>query len=173
LRFGITQEEIWRNIKFDRALIDFVLDSMIQRQQIKKMNDRYSLISFHVQLTVDQTRAVEKVNQTMEKSPFSPPDLKMLSDGLGIELLNYLLSSGSLIKVNEEIAFRKKECDAMLAFVRQTIEKNGTLTVSEFRDAFGSSRKYALAFLEYLDSSGVTVREGDFRRLKNANIRPA
>jgi selenocysteine-specific elongation factor len=38
--------------------------------------------------------------------------------------------------------------------------------VAEFRDHFNSSRKYALAFLEHLDTSGVTVREGDFRRLK-------
>jgi len=29
-----------------------------------------------------------------------------------------------------------------------------------------TSRKYALAFLEHLDELGVTVREGDTRRIK-------
>jgi selenocysteine-specific elongation factor len=39
------------------------------------------------------------------------------------------------------------------------------LTVAEFRDRFNTSRRYALAFLEYLDVIGVTLREGDNRRL--------
>jgi selenocysteine-specific elongation factor len=39
--------------------------------------------------------------------------------------------------------------------------------VAQFRDRFNTSRRYALAFLEHLDSIGVTLREGDLRRLKN------
>jgi selenocysteine-specific elongation factor len=41
------------------------------------------------------------------------------------------------------------------------------LTVAQFRDMFDTSRRYALAFLEHLDSTGVTQRDGDLRRLKN------
>ncbi len=54
----------------------------------------------------------------------------------------------------------------MMEFVRSHLKSHPTLTVAEFRDHFKSSRKYALAFLEHLDAIGVTVREGDFRRLK-------
>lgn len=173
LRPGMTQEEIWRNLKFDKSLINVIIDLMVQRQLIKKIEDRFSLGSFHIELTADQIRTVKNTDHILDQSPYAPPDLKILSDGLGIELFNYLLSTGSFIKVHEEIVFRKKEYDSMLAFVYKTIEKSGTLTVSEFRDAFGSSRKYTLAFLEFLDKSGITVREGDFRRLKNANTKPA
>ena len=42
-----------------------------------------------------------------------------------------------------------------------------TLTVSQLRDRLKSSRKYILAFLEYLDTIGITIRDGDFRRLKH------
>jgi hypothetical protein len=34
------------------------------------------------------------------------------------------------------------------------------------RDTFNTSRKYAQALLEHLDSIGETVREGDFRKLR-------
>jgi selenocysteine-specific elongation factor len=172
LRPGIPREELWRNPKFDKIMINSVLDIMVQRQLIKEIDNQFSLVSFHIELTADQVKEVENTCNILDQSPYSPPDLKVLSDSMGNELFNYLLFSGSFIKVNEEIAFRKKEYDSMLAFVYRTIEKNGTLTVSEFRDAFGSSRKYALAFLEFLDRSGITVREGDFRRLKNANTKP-
>jgi selenocysteine-specific elongation factor len=34
------------------------------------------------------------------------------------------------------------------------------------RDRFKTSRRYALAFLEHLDATGITIREGDVRRLR-------
>jgi selenocysteine-specific elongation factor len=37
--------------------------------------------------------------------------------------------------------------------------------VAEFRDLLKTSRKYALPFLEYLDSKRVTLRTGDVRKL--------
>jgi selenocysteine-specific elongation factor len=39
------------------------------------------------------------------------------------------------------------------------------MTVGEFRDILGTSRKYALPFLEYLDSNKVTLRVGEVRKL--------
>jgi selenocysteine-specific elongation factor len=55
----------------------------------------------------------------------------------------------------------------MLDRVTITIQDKGAITVAEFRDSFNTSRKYALAFLEYLDRTGITVREGDNRRLRS------
>jgi selenocysteine-specific elongation factor len=37
------------------------------------------------------------------------------------------------------------------------------ITVSAFREALGTSRKFALPLLAYLDRIGVTRREGDLR----------
>jgi selenocysteine-specific elongation factor len=49
--------------------------------------------------------------------------------------------------------------------VKNYLLENGTLTLSEFRDHFQTSRKYAVAALEYLDEKGVTKRKGDARVL--------
>ena len=38
--------------------------------------------------------------------------------------------------------------------------------MAEARDLFNTSRKYILPLMEHLDAIGVTVRDGDFRRLK-------
>jgi selenocysteine-specific elongation factor len=46
------------------------------------------------------------------------------------------------------------------------LDAHGSLTLAEFRDHFGTSRKYAAAFLEFLDDKGVTLRKGDIRVLK-------
>ena len=43
--------------------------------------------------------------------------------------------------------------------------KKKEMTVGEFRDILGTSRKFALPFLEYLDSNRITIRVGDVRKL--------
>ena len=38
------------------------------------------------------------------------------------------------------------------------------LTLAQFRDMLGTSRKYALAVLEYYDKNKILKKEGDLRR---------
>jgi selenocysteine-specific elongation factor len=54
----------------------------------------------------------------------------------------------------------------MTARIQETLRQNGKISLAEVRDLFNTSRKYAQALLEHLDALGVTVRDGDFRRLK-------
>ena len=45
------------------------------------------------------------------------------------------------------------------------IQAQGGATVAQVRESLGSSRKYVVPFLEYLDRVGVTRRKGDLRVL--------
>ena len=47
------------------------------------------------------------------------------------------------------------------AFARE----HGQITLAQFRDMIGASRKYALALLEYFDRQGITRMENDARVL--------
>ena len=55
---------------------------------------------------------------------------------------------------------------ALLVAVREIIRQEGSVTVAQVRDRFNTSRKYALALLEYLDNIRVTRRVGDARVLR-------
>ena len=46
------------------------------------------------------------------------------------------------------------------------MEAAGQLTLAEARDLLGTSRRYAQALLEHMDSEGMTLRVGDARRLR-------
>ena len=50
--------------------------------------------------------------------------------------------------------------------VQEMLLQKEKITLAEVRDLLGTSRKYAQALLEHLDAISVTVRDGDFRRLK-------
>ena len=56
--------------------------------------------------------------------------------------------------------------DSMVAKVHAVLVQKEKITLAEVRDLFTTSRKYAQALLEHIDSSGLTIRDGDFRKLR-------
>ena len=55
---------------------------------------------------------------------------------------------------------------SMLKTIEETLQAKGQISLAEVRDLFDTSRKYSQALLEHLDAIGVTVRAGDFRKLR-------
>jgi selenocysteine-specific elongation factor len=80
-------------------------------------------------------------------------------------MIEVLLGEGTLIRLGEEIFFHKDTLQELAELVRQTIRERGSLSVGEFRDLTGSSRKFVVPVLEYFDRIGLTRRTGDVRVL--------
>jgi selenocysteine-specific elongation factor len=51
----------------------------------------------------------------------------------------------------------------MRRLILETIDRKGEVNVAAMRDLFGTTRKYAIPFLEHLDAEKVTKRVGDVR----------
>jgi selenocysteine-specific elongation factor len=50
---------------------------------------------------------------------------------------------------------------------------DNAFSLAQLRDQLGTSRKFAQALLEHLDSERVTIRRGDVHVLRGAERRPA
>ena len=70
------------------------------------------------------------------------------------------------MRLSEDVLLLRETFDEMVARVKAYIGKNGSMTVAQVRDEFNTSRKYALALMEYLDNEKVTRRVGDQRVLR-------
>ena len=70
------------------------------------------------------------------------------------------------MKVAENIVFVASAYDEMIERIKGHIKSQGKITVAEVRDLFQTSRKYALAVMEYLDEQKITRRVGDERVLR-------
>ena len=81
-----------------------------------------------------------------------------------------MIVDGILVEVAPDVVFRREDFQMMIAEIRKMIKQQGPITAAEVRDHFKTSRKYSLALLEYLDSIGVTIREGDYRYLKDKKM---
>jgi selenocysteine-specific elongation factor len=109
---------------------------------------------------------VDNLLDRFAKSPYAPPTIKESKKAVGEEVYFALVDMEDLLPVSSEVAFRKTDFDAMVTDIRDLIESNGSITVVQVRDHFNTTRRYVLAFLEYLDSQSITKRAGDARVLK-------
>ena len=85
---------------------------------------------------------------------------------MGAEVLAALIDLGRLIKLSDEVLLLVETYRSGVDEIRAYLIEHKTITVAQVRDLFNTSRKYALALVEYLDAQGVTKRLGDERTLR-------
>jgi selenocysteine-specific elongation factor len=98
----------------------------------------------------------------ISSDPGQPPTVKDLaSQGIGRDAIDAAVRAGLVVRVAPELVFLPTVIAQAEAIV--TAAGDAGITVSAFREALGTSRKYALPILESFDQRGVTRREGDLR----------
>ncbi|MEI2618956.1 MAG: SelB C-terminal domain-containing protein [Thermomicrobiales bacterium] len=70
---------------------------------------------------------------------------------------------GQVVRIADGVVYGVDELAQIERQVREIIDERESITLAEFRDVFGTSRKYAQAVLEYFDQQRVTRRVGDAR----------
>lgn len=78
-------------------------------------------------------------------------------------VLSKLISEKIIFKAVDDLFFHKKAIISAFRIMKGLIDRNGQAKLSEYRDAVGTSRKYAQAMLELLDAWGLTRRVGETR----------
>ncbi len=77
-----------------------------------------------------------------------------------------LLFEGDIVQLTSNIVISKECFTEALSTVEQLYSETNTISLPEFRDALGISRKPAQVLLEAFDARGITCRMGDKRCLK-------
>jgi selenocysteine-specific elongation factor len=90
-----------------------------------------------------------------------------LADAAGLELgeaaerLRSLERAGLAVRVARNLHFAPGALAELCEHVLRLCERDGAVTLAGVRDELGTSRRYAQAVLEHLDSEKLTVRRGD------------
>ena len=165
LRSGMPREELKSKMGLDGRTYAAVLGKAIALGVVRDQAARLALPRFTVELSPAQSEGSAELLKQFAAEPTSPPSVKQAIDAVGGELLAHLLEEGMLVQLSSDVLLEGTAYRDMTEEVKKAISAGGRITVAEVRDMFGTSRKYALALMEHLDAIGVTVREGDERRL--------
>jgi selenocysteine-specific elongation factor len=165
LKFGMSREELKSRTKLDSAVFTLFIKELVDRGEIGEIGSRVAIGDYQPVLSDRQEKEIGQLMLEFDQSPYSPPSTKDCIAFVGEEVFNYLVESSTLVQVSTDVVFRKSDYEIMMESIRAKLIDGDTITVAEVRDLFGTSRKYALALMEHLDSIGITVRQGDVRRL--------
>jgi selenocysteine-specific elongation factor len=166
LRRGMPREELKSRLKLTARVFQALLRKLTGEQSIAQAGTSVCLPSHAVKFDATQQVKVEALLRKFSANPFSPPSMKESQAEAGEEVVGALVELGELLPVSQDIVFRRSDYDVMVAKIKAALAQGGQLSLAEVRDLFKTSRKYAQALLEHLDSTGLTVRSGDYRRLR-------
>lgn len=166
LRRGMPREELKSRIKLMPRPFNLILSKLGAEGLIIEEQKWAALPGHQVLFSPFQQTKVDQLMRVFIASPGSPPSVKECVAEVGEEIFNILRASGDLICVSDDVVFRSSDFQTYEAMVRNAIQKKGRITLAEVRDLLSTSRKYVQPLLEYMDSLGITIRDGDFRKLK-------
>jgi selenocysteine-specific elongation factor len=127
--------------------------------------------SHRATLPVEIQPVEKRIREALNGQPFDPPSRKALeSDPQARQVVRFLIENGDLTELALDVVLLRESFDRMKSQVLQFISKNGPSTVSQLRQALGSSRRVVVPLLERLDRDGVTRRAADKRMLGRSRL---
>jgi len=110
--------------------------------------------------------AEKRIREALLRQPFDPPSRKALeADPQARQVVRFLIESGDVTALSLDVLLLRENFGRMKSQVTEFISQNGPATVSQLRQALGSSRRVMVPLLERLDRDGVTQRVADKRTL--------
>ena len=85
--------------------------------------------------------------------------------------LRLLLKRGEAVDLGGGLIASRRTADRILEGIKTVCREDGEISLSGLRDRLGTSRRFAQAWLEFSDASGVTSRTGDVRVLTRRHRR--
>jgi selenocysteine-specific elongation factor len=121
-----------------------------------------------------ERRAAAELNRTavevlalLRRDGTVPRSPRGIAEALGAEktavdaALGALTEAGHIERAGRDVYFATEALERLRSTALGLAEETGELTLPGLRNALGTSRKFAQAVLEDLDSRGATVRHGD------------
>lgn len=173
LKAGMSKEELKSKVMENaRQKISDEIFDYLQKEKMLKLEGQYvSLWDFNVVYTKEQENIKNFIIDEYLKNKFNPPKYAEIipklknPEKVATQVYNALIDSGELVKVEQDIVFSKVSYDEAVNMLKNYLTENKYIQLGEFRDLLGTSRKYAMALLDYFDQLKITKRIEDKRIL--------
>jgi selenocysteine-specific elongation factor len=145
----------------ESLLADLVRGDFVRKGSVIARTSHRPTLPVHLQ-PVEQ-----RIREALTAQSFDPPSRKAIeSDPRARQVVRFLIENGDVTELALDVLLLRESFERMKSQVAEFISKNGPATVSQLRQALGSSRRVMVPLLERLDRDAVTTRAGDKRRLR-------
>lgn len=171
LKAGMPKEELKTKTigNIGQKISDSLFDYLQEEKTIKLLGKSVSLWDFKATLTKEQEEIRDLIMKEYNSLKYNPPRYNEIKTKLKypekniIQVYDMLIDSGELIRIDQDIVFSKSAYEDSVEVLRSYCEINKSIQLGEFRDLLKTSRKYAIALLDYFDQQKITKRIEDRR----------
>ncbi|MBV8374917.1 MAG: selenocysteine-specific translation elongation factor [Candidatus Eremiobacteraeota bacterium] len=172
---GVTSIALARALNVSEQLLVRVLAVFAEEGRLSVRSGFYAATDFSPSLTHEQRTFFERLVRANDGKSFVPAvfeetaaTVKKAGPKGAVKAFETLLARGGLVKVGDYL-YRGSQIAGIRARLEAYFREHDRMTAAEFRDLLGTSRKFAVPLLEWLDARGITLRSGDHRMLRKRN----
>ena len=171
---GISLEQLRERLPIDRPVLDHLLAHMKADGQLQEHNGLWASPDHTAVFSGADAEHVEAIETLFREAKFRPPGIEEICDRIAIErsevqrLLKILLEHERLVRVEGDILFHREAVAAARETLVEFIRKEGCLESVKFKYLLDTSRRFAIPLLDYLDTLGITRRDGHTRYLRDS-----
>jgi selenocysteine-specific elongation factor len=153
-----------------------ILDALRRDGQLEQDGPWFRLPGHRVSLSPQDETVWRGARPLIEADRFRPPrtveiaQVLKLPEAVTRATLKRLVRMGRLVEIAPDHFFLRETVAEMAAIAADTVDQSGVLTAASFRDRLNNGRKVAIQILEYFDKIGVTIRQGDMRRVRRDRL---
>lgn len=150
-----------------------LLDDFVARGRLKEVDGTLALAEFSVKTDSELEQLFREMENAYRQGGFSPPATDELlgrfsKNRKAGQAFSALLDKGILVRLEPQICMHHQFVEQAWEIVRQIFAEEKGVVLGPFRDRLGTSRKFAVAILEYFDRQKRTRKTGDIRIIEKA-----
>lgn len=176
ISIGFPKKEVLRELHADRLVVEKAFESLAGEGIVSTCDAGMRLAKRIPELTPRQTRTAERIEAVFLENPFLTPRADQLPEILGMPaplikpVMAHLLQKGVLVDCGENIVFHRDHVRTARDRMVEYVGANKQIEPGAFRDLLGTTRKYSIPLLEHFDRTGVTIRKGNARVLRQGHV---
>ena len=160
-KLGIPKNELVKILNVPPKTTDIVLNTVSKSGEIIVENDYIRLSCHTPKLSRNAESEAELFLSMLKEKKYSPSTNSVPST----EITEYLTATGKIIRINDQLFYEANTYEIMLSEFVGFLKKHEQINISQVKELFNISRKYALAFAEHMDQKQISKRMGDIRIL--------
>jgi selenocysteine-specific elongation factor len=170
LKDGLPKEELRSKLhQVGPVLFARVLQDLVQTQRIAINREKVRHFLYRPTLSTSEQAFKDRLAAIYQKAGFQPPDLGSAlaqagADGkTGITIFHHLVDEGTVVKIADHLYLHRDHYGRAKQMLLDHFTLHAAISVQQFKELLGVSRKFAIPLLEYFDSTKLTRRLADER----------
>jgi selenocysteine-specific elongation factor len=162
-------EELKEKSRFNSNWFEFVLSELISKDKVKQIQAGYALANYGIELSDKDQKNTDIIEKIIDSFNYEPVTINLLVEESKLpnkevlELLHVLKGLEKVTNIAEGLWSNRLKIDEISGKLKQYFAKSDKLSVVQFKDITGLTRKSAIPLLEYFDRQNITIRDGNER----------